>query len=270
MYIHTLGTSHGDSTFCRFNSCTVYETVDGMLYAVDAGAPAEALIRRKGLSLHAVRQIFISHMHDDHAGGLPGIIKQVTKHKQNQTQILSVYLPEVNAAHALRQWIFALHEPADDACIRYCTTEDGLIYADDYLEVTAIRTDHLRTRGRTVGDPCSFAFILYFIKENITILHTGDLRSDLADFPMIAFERNFDVCVAEATHYNPALGAQKFHPACFDRLIFTHIHDPWHKRVLPDGEIDDGESRLLSYYRELPYPVVIAHDGDTFKVENSK
>ena len=264
MRIHTLGTSHGDSTFCRFKSCTVYETVDGVLYAVDAGAPAEALIRRKGLSLGALRTIFISHMHDDHAGGLPGVMKQVTKHKQNRMQPLTLFLPEANAVNALKQWFFAVHEPADDALLKYQTIDDGIIYSDDYIIVTAIRTDHLRTHGRTVGDSCSFAFVLHFNKENITVLHTGDMRADLADFPTIAYNQEFDVCVAEATHYPPALGAQVFSKARFARLIFTHIHDPWHTRVLSDGQVDNGEERLLSYYKGLPYPVCIAHDGEDF------
>jgi ribonuclease BN (tRNA processing enzyme) len=266
MRIHTLGTSHGDSTFCRFNSCTVYETADGTLYMVDAGAPAEALLRRKRLSLHAVRAVFISHMHDDHAGGLSGIIKQVTKHKQNWTNPLSLYLPEANAAEALRGWVLALHEPADDPIIDYRVVDDGIIYEDDNLTVTAIRTDHLRTHGRTIGDPCSFAYILHFRKENITVLHTGDLRADLADYPTIAFEQDFDVCVAEATHYNPAQGAQLFGRSRFGRLIFIHIHDPWHIHVAEDGQIDNGEERLLDYYRNLPCPVSIAHDGESFDI----
>ena len=80
MKIYTLGTSHGDSTVCRFNSSTAYETEDGRIYLVDAGAPVEALLRRKALHIKDVRAVFISHMHDDHAGGLSGLIKQATKY----------------------------------------------------------------------------------------------------------------------------------------------------------------------------------------------
>ena len=79
MNIHTLGTGHGNSTLSRFNSSTLYETVDGRLYLIDAGAPVEALIRRKGFKLRNLRATFVTHMHDDHAGGLTGLMKQVIK-----------------------------------------------------------------------------------------------------------------------------------------------------------------------------------------------
>ena len=87
--IHTLGTSHGDSTFSRFNTSTAYETC-GVLYLVDAGAPVEALLRRKGLLAKDIRGIFITHMHDDHAGGLTGMIKQVSKYLKARTFPLTV------------------------------------------------------------------------------------------------------------------------------------------------------------------------------------
>ncbi len=32
------------------------------------------------------------------------------------------------------------------------------------------------------------------------------------------------------------------------------------------GLRDNGEERLLSYYRDLPYPVSIAHDGEDFDI----
>ena len=49
-------------------------------------------------------------------------------------------------------------------------------------------------------------------------------------------------------------------------LIFIHIHEPWHIRVAQDGSVDNGEERLLNYYRDLPYPVSIAHDGESFDI----
>ena len=140
----------------------------------------------------------------------------------------------------------------------------ALIYEDDELAVTAIRTEHLRTRGRTEGDPCSFAYILHFKKEKRTILHTGDLRSDFADFPKISALCHFDACLCEATHYKPEDAQELLANAKFDRLIFIHISNRWHDLFDYKGEGAHGEAALLEYCKTLPYPVSVAHDGDEF------
>lgn len=264
--IYTLGTSHGDSTFSRFNSSPVYEVSDGTLYLLDAGAPAEALMRRKGLRVQRLKAGFITHMHDDHAGGLTGLLKQIIKYPLERTTPFALHLPEERAIGALKNWFSALHEDADHAFLAYRAVDDGVIYEDEHLHVTAIRTQHLRTHGRTHGDPCSFAYVLRFKSENRVILHTGDLRGDFADFPAIASQQHFDACLCEATHYQPEDSRELLLRARFDRLIFIHISDRWHKRIESGWRVHDGERELLSHCADFPYPVRIAHDGDEFEV----
>ena len=263
--IHTLGTSHGDSTFSRFNTSTAYETC-GVLYLVDAGAPVEALLRRKGLLAKDVRGIFITHMEVDHAGGLTGMIKQVRKYPKDRTFPLTVFFPEETAIAAFKGWFAALHEEAENEFLEYRAVDDGAVYEDEYLAVNAIRTCHVRTRGRTEGDPCSFAYVLHFKKENRTVLHTGDLWNDFSDFPKIASEQHFDVCLCEATHYKPEDSTELLRNSKFDRLIFIHIADRWHNIVQGSWKNIDGEQKLLSYFEGFPYPVNIAHDGETFYI----
>lgn len=264
MRIYTLGTGHGDSTFNRFNSSTVYETADGTLYMIDAGAPVEALLRRKGLRIKDLRATFITHMHDDHAGGLSGLLKQIIKYPSQNEQPFCLYLPEERAILPLKNWIFALHENADSDQIAYRAVTDGMIYDDENLTVTAIRTKHLRTEGRTKGTPCSFAYVLEFKKEQLTVLHTGDLWMDFSDFPKIASQRHFDVCLCEATHYQPEDALPALRAAQLDRLIFIHISDRWHTHVYDGWRAENGEKELLCHFTGLPYPVCVAHDGDEF------
>lgn len=49
--------------------------------------------------------------------------------------------------------------------LKFNVIDDGPIYEDDHITVTAIRTKHCRTRGREEGDPCSFAFVIDFKKR---------------------------------------------------------------------------------------------------------
>lgn len=261
MKIITLGTSHGDSTPTRFNSSTLYET-DGVLYLVDVGAPAEASLKRKGYSCSDVRAAFITHMHDDHAGGLTGLIKQIVKYPKNRRFNFSLLLPEERAVTALKTWFNALHEDADSPLLEYGVTDDGAIYEDENVSVSAIRTAHLRTLGRTQGEPCSFAYVLHFKKEGKTVLHSGDLCADFSDFPRVATEKHFDVCLCEATHYQPESAAPILNNAKFGRLIFIHIANRWHD-CLPKAF---GENALLEHSKTYPYPVSVAHDGDVFEI----
>lgn len=264
MRIHTLGTSHGDSTFNRFNTSTLYETKNGTLYLIDAGEPVEALIRRKGLNIADVRATFISHMHQDHMGGLPGVFKNVVKYASRRNQKFTLFLPEERGTEPFKSFISSMRINAEHECLEYKTVFDGEIYEDENIVVTAIRTKHLHTLSDFDGEPCSFAFVLHFKDENIDVLHTGDLNASLEDYPEIAYEKEFDVCVCEATHYKPEVGAEKFKKSKFKKLILNHVFEAWHIRVGIAWNVENGERDLLEYYKDVPYPVFIAHDGDEY------
>ena len=90
--IITLGTSHGDPTLERFNSSTLLEC-NGKRYLLDAGAPAAALLIRRGIAIRELQGIFLTHMHEDHFGGLSGLLKHIVKYPPARP--IPVFLPEV-------------------------------------------------------------------------------------------------------------------------------------------------------------------------------
>lgn len=111
MKITTLGTSHGDSTFNRFNTSTLYE-FDDALYLIDCGAPCEGLLRRAGKDFSKIRAIFVTHMHNDHVGGLTELYKEMIKYAK-PGQHTTVYLPE-DTTDAFFVWAAAMHLPKRD------------------------------------------------------------------------------------------------------------------------------------------------------------
>ncbi len=253
MKITTLGTSHGDSTYCRFNSSTLYE-VNGASYLIDCGSPCEALLCRKGKDNSKIRAIFCTHMHDDHVGGVTEMIKILEKYPK-PGQHTEIFFPEKGAAEALIPWLAALHMKIDPNLIGFSLTVPGEIYSDENIKVEAYPTDHIPS---SPVKPITFAYIITDKTTGKRLLHTGDLWVDFHDYPPILMEEHFDLLVCEATHYKQETAAPLFRKSLVDRLIFVHIGNRWH------GE--KGEADLLGYCKDLPYPVSVAHDGDEFEL----
>ena len=251
MLITTLGTSHGDHTYCRFNSSTLFEIGEHM-YLVDAGAPVNGLMIRAEKSFDRLNAVFITHMHDDHVGGLPGLIKSLRKLPRDGHDI-DVFLPEPGAVPALTAWLEAQHEPWPSPLVTVRVVHEGKIFDDGVLSVRAVGTQHLEPAES--GIPVSFSYVLE--AEEKRIVYTGDLSADFSDFPQIAQQERCELCLCEVTHYNPLDAFPVFARSPIQRLVLNHVHDPWH------GE---GEKRLREILSGLPYPFDIAHDGDAFEV----
>ncbi len=252
MRMTTLGTSHGNHTYCRFHSSTLFEA-GGASYLVDAGEPVTGLMIRAARSLDCLRAVFITHLHDDHVNGLPSLIKMLVKYPRPDKHC-DIFLPEAAAIPALEEWLQAVHIPWPADGVTLHAVGAGSVYEDDVLQATAEPTAHLRDPAAP-DTPLSFSYTLE--TEGARIVCTGDLRGDFADFPLAAREAPCDVCLCEATHYRPEVSIPILRASPIGRLVLTHVHDPWHGA----GELD-----LLAIMGELPYPVSVAHDGDTFEL----
>lgn len=251
MKITTLGTSHGDCTFNRFNSSTLYEIGDA-LYLIDCGAPCEGLMRRAGKDFSKLRAIFVTHMHDDHVGGLTEMYKILIKYAK-PGQHTTVYLPE-DTAEAFYTWAAAMHMPRREDVIDFKLTKPGEVYSDENISVAAYPTDHIPTAP---VKPVTFAYILTY-EEGKRLLHSGDLWVDFHDYPKILLEEHFDVLVCECTHFKAEVAVPLFEATKADMMIFNHVANRWHGTK---GELD-----FYQAYKPIKVPFLLAHDGDVFDV----
>lgn len=249
MRITTLGTSHGDHTYCRFNSSTLVE-ISQSLYLIDAGAPANALMIRAEKDFHKLKAIFMTHMHEDHAGGLTGIIKSLLKRPQAD-QHTHIFLSEKAAIAGLEGWLKAIHLKWSSPLVSVNVTQQGCVFSDDYVKMTAVGTNHIKS----TDGPVSFSYLLE--SEGKRVVFTGDLSGDFSDFPDIVIKEPCDLCICEMTHFPPEIALPVLKMCPIHRLVFNHIHNPWH------GE---GEKTLRDIFASLPYPFDIAHDGDVFDI----
>ncbi len=250
MKITTLGTSHGDPTLTRFNTSTLLEAGDNC-YLLDAGGPVSALLIRRGVDLNCLKAAFITHMHEDHYAGLSGIIKHQVKKAREGVQTV-IYLPEEGAVEAIHNFVAAAHRPIPESKISYRVITPGCFYDDGVLKLTAISTQHFSNENR---DFPSYAFLCE--ADGQKVLYTGDLRYDFSDFPAAACQTGM-TCFCELTHYPLEKALPVLRQLPLVRLIFNHIGDHWH------GEA--AEKRFAEQTADLPYPAVIARDGDEFEI----
>ena len=237
--IITLGTSHGDPTLERFNSSTLLEC-NGKRYLLDAGAPAAALLIRRGIAIQELQGIFLTHMHEDHFGGLSGLLNHIVKYPPARP--IPVFLPE-DKGEVFLNLLAASHRPATEKHIAFHVIHAGKFFDDGNVAIEAVRTRHSENEG---ADFPSYAFSITR-KGAGHYLHTGDLRADFSDFPA-AYCTPETTCVCELTHYPWDKAEPVLKTVRLKRLIFAHIGNQWRKDTVFD----------------LPYPAVIANDGEEF------
>ncbi|NOZ24122.1 MAG: ribonuclease Z [Planctomycetes bacterium] len=252
MRITTLGTSHGDPTYCRFNSSNLIE-IGEVHYLIDAGAPVDALLVRADKDFARIKAVFVTHMHGDHVAGITTLIKMLLKYPK-EGQHTDIFFPEAKAYPALGAWLKAMHLKWPSPLISTNVSKPGQVYADDRVTVSAVPTRHMENAGNVFS--CG-----YIIEtEGKRAIFTGDLKGDFSDFPEIIREEPFDLCFCEMTHFQPEAALPILMDCPIHRLVFTHIHNPWH---------GDGERTLREILSPLPYPFDIAHDGDVFELPPS-
>ncbi len=265
MKITFLGTSHGITEKNRFTSSILISSGDKN-YVIDAGAPIMKLLREHDVDFNTIGGIFITHSHADHYMGLIEFMNQIDNFNQFLGTKITVYAPKLFPFFAMREFIFgkdAVHDitkslktggsrpkAGDTEGYRVnCTFyEDGVIFDDGTLRVTSIPTSHA---------PDSHGFLLE--AEGKSVVISGDLRHDFADFPKIAFEREHDIVITEAAH--PVIDSDTIASLLSNcktkKLIITHICD---FRNTPQM-IDNLVNKLKS-----SFPVVAVNDNDSFEI----
>ena len=189
---------------------------------IDVGAPCEGLLRRAGKNFAKIRAIFITHMDNDHVGGLTELYKEMIKYARFGQHTI-VYLPE-DTADAFFTWAAAMRLSRRDDVFTFKVVKPGEIYRDENITVEAIPTDHI---PYAPVKPVTFAFVLSY-DEGKRLLYTGDLRGDFGDYPQILLEEHFDLLICEATHYNPEAAMPTFVKTKADKMIFNHVAEYWH------------------------------------------
>ncbi len=208
MKITFIGTSHGVPEPNRKCSCIMIE-VGERVYFVDMGCSAMNALRTRGISIDAVRGVFITHMHSDHTNGLIEFVGLISWYFKTARPTITLPMPE--AGKVIDEW-FKISDDFRECAVEYRETQAGLTYDDGFLKVIAIPTQHFRK---------SFAYLIE--ADGQRVLFTGDLKNPQIDFPMA--EGKIDLLICEAAHFSatdylPVLGKLDIQKICV-----THYSD---------------------------------------------
>ena len=243
MKLITLGTAHGSPTLTRNCSSSILD-INGEFYLFEAGAPVNALMIRKSLPFEKLRAVFVSHSHEDHIGGLPGLIKSLARRNDDEPQT-RIFLPEEQTVTAVTAFMDATHRMWNEKILSLSAVAEGEVYQDKNIRVTAYRTRHFDNENK------DFPSYAYAVDAGETrIVFTGDVSRHLQDFPRAAFDRD-TICVMECQHYRPEVAGEILRELPVKRYIGVHISDKWDKD--PEG--------FKAALGTVPFPVELAADG---------
>lgn len=215
MKITFIGSSHGVPEPNRKCTCIMIE-VAGRVYFIDMGTPAIDALRTRGISIDAVKGIFVTHMHGDHTNGLIQFIDLITWYFK--TPDPAIHLPIMEAAKVIDDWLKVTLNNAEKK-IDYRQTVPGPLYDDGFIKVTAFATQHC---------PHSFAYLVE--AEGKRALFTGDLKNPGVDFPAVG--QPIDLLVCESAHFPATDYLPVLESADVKKVCVTHYSDKFLASVL--------------------------------------
>jgi len=182
-HLITLGTRGGPGpTVGRAQSSNVL-IVNGASYVVDAGEGVTRRLTRAGIAIRDIDNIFITHPHSDHTGGLGGLLS--TEYDSNRTKPVNIYGPPGTDASvkALVQFLAVSADIRISEGMRTVPpgkiffshdTGVGVIYEDANVKVTAVENSHSNFQPGTPAYGRYKSFSYRFETADRVVVFSGD------------------------------------------------------------------------------------------------
>lgn len=174
-------------------------TVDGKPYVIDAGEGVSRQLARAGVSEADISTVFLTHLHDDHTAGLPGLATFAYTRRSKGMKIIGpvstdMMVDGIRAYMKVSSQIRSADHPLalPENVITSKEVDDGQIYSDDRLVVTAVENTHFHLPTSMVPKHKSLTF--RFKTRDKVIVFSGDTGPSDA---VVALARGADILVCE-------------------------------------------------------------------------
>ncbi len=237
------GASHGVPEKNR--ACTSIFLLSGEnTYIIDAGADISSRLLNYDIPHKTVKGIFITHRHVDHFDGIIPFCDQLMWYYGYDECVPKFYVPMPHMITAVRTWFETMqpHGPYRREGLDFNVYEEGVVYDDGVLKLTAIKNHHAENSHS------------FFVEcEGKKIFFTGDIEYGFKELPVLLGDRHYDLVFCEGAHHNPGTANEIIKAIDTDHLVIHHMNL-------------EREPALRQIKDEVTFKVDYADDGLTIEL----
>ena len=257
MKLHIFGSCSGTEPMPGRHHTGMAFDINGRIYWFDAGEGSSHTAHCMGVDLLSVTDVFISHPHMDHIGGLGNLLwnmNKLTKVTGHSTKYgdVTVHIPVLESYDAI---ITLLKNTEGGYNAPYGTlghrVTDGVVLKNGDVTVTAIHNTHL---PKDTDGWRSFTFLIE--AEGKRIIYSGDVGG-VSDIEPL-FDRECDLLLMETGHHIAEEVCQKVITRGYPVKSICFVHHGLATLADPEG--------TLERCRKIFPDVRVVNDAETYEI----
>ena len=222
MKIHFIGCRASCEAVPKYMHTSFAIEVNNKIYFIDAGEGCSYTAYNMGIDLLKVKEIFISHPHMDHIGGLANLLWNIQKLSFEKKMLpvcqdVGLHISDKETYEGICKM---LKSSCDDfkwsRSINFSKIKPGLIFSDDNISVYAVHNGHMSKVE--ADDGLSFSFKI--LAEGKSIIYSGDIKG-LEDLDEL-LNAHCDCLFIESGHQTVEDICAYLNTKDVDTVIFMH------------------------------------------------